>query len=285
MRTENQSSSADSACRAFPRPRIAWQASCLTLLFCLCSAILPLAAQTPLPRAHAHNDYLHTRPLLDALASSFCSVEADIHLVDGQLLVAHDLENAWPTNTLEKLYLEPLSQRVKQNGGQVYIAPAPFTLLIDIKSEPEPTYAALRLVLKRYQEMLTSFSDEKILTNAVTIILSGNRPILSVSGEAKRLVSIDGRLPDLDTKPSPGLVPLISDNWTKHFDWRGTGPLPEKDTAKLARIVKATHAQGRKLRFWAVPDNETAWGELHKAGVDFLNTDRLSDLEKFLRSF
>ena len=41
----------------------------------------------PLWRAHAHNDYEHPRPLLDALDHRFGSVEADIYLVDGQLLV------------------------------------------------------------------------------------------------------------------------------------------------------------------------------------------------------
>ena len=40
----------------------------------------------PLARAHAHNDYLHERPLLDALDHGFTSVEADIFLVDGKLL-------------------------------------------------------------------------------------------------------------------------------------------------------------------------------------------------------
>src|SRR5207237_4622701 len=43
-------------------------------------------AAVPLIHAHAHNDYEHTRPLLDALDHGFCSVEADIHLVDGKLL-------------------------------------------------------------------------------------------------------------------------------------------------------------------------------------------------------
>src|SRR6266571_3355435 len=40
----------------------------------------------PLIHAHAHNDYEHARPLFDALDRGFCSVEADIYLVDGQLL-------------------------------------------------------------------------------------------------------------------------------------------------------------------------------------------------------
>lgn len=61
----------------------------------------------PLWRAHAHNDYLHTRPLLDALDHRFGSVESDIFLVGKQLLVAHDPVELDPTRTLESLYLAP----------------------------------------------------------------------------------------------------------------------------------------------------------------------------------
>ena len=48
-------------------------------------------AQTPLQRAHSHNDYEQKRPLFEALARGICSVEADIWLVNGKLLVAHGL--------------------------------------------------------------------------------------------------------------------------------------------------------------------------------------------------
>src|SRR5688500_17684262 len=44
----------------------------------------------PLERAHAHNDYEHERPLYDALDHGFKSVEADIWLIDGELVVSHD---------------------------------------------------------------------------------------------------------------------------------------------------------------------------------------------------
>ena len=37
----------------------------------------------PLGQAHAHNDYYHKRPLLDALSHGFCSVEADVFLKNG----------------------------------------------------------------------------------------------------------------------------------------------------------------------------------------------------------
>ena len=54
---------------------------------CLAAGAAP--AVVPLERAHSHNDYSRPRPLLDALDAGFCSVEADIFLVDGELLVAH----------------------------------------------------------------------------------------------------------------------------------------------------------------------------------------------------
>lgn len=57
----------------------------------------------PLPQAHAHNDYEHDRPLQDALSHGFSSVEADVWLVDGELLVAHDREDVDPSRTLESL--------------------------------------------------------------------------------------------------------------------------------------------------------------------------------------
>ena len=63
---------------------------------------------TPLARAHAHNDYEHERPLYDALANGFCGVEADVHLVSGELLIGHDPEDLQPGRNLQKLYLEPL---------------------------------------------------------------------------------------------------------------------------------------------------------------------------------
>src|SRR5258707_1793939 len=92
------------------------------------------AKVTPLRRAHAHNDYEHKRPLFDALDQGFCSVEPDIWLVDGQLLVAHDLKNVKPERTLAALYLDPLRDRVRKNGGRVYRGGPTVTLLVDVKS-------------------------------------------------------------------------------------------------------------------------------------------------------
>ena len=52
----------------------------LALAFALLAAVVRAAAPAG-PVAHAHNDYEHARPLHDALARGFGSVEADIWLV------------------------------------------------------------------------------------------------------------------------------------------------------------------------------------------------------------
>src|SRR6188768_1287869 len=108
----------------------------LLLSVSLGSAAEPVATR---PQAHAHNDYEHKRPLLDALDHGFCSVEADIYFTNGALLVAHDADKVDPKRTLEALYLDPLRQRVKQNGGSVYSKGPPFMLLIDFKTEAKST--------------------------------------------------------------------------------------------------------------------------------------------------
>src|SRR6202034_3699331 len=95
---------------------------------------------SPLANAHAHNDYGHKRPLFDALDHGFCSVEAEIFLVDGSLLVAHNHKNVKPEKTLEALFLDPLLARVRQNGVRVYRDGPPFTLLVDIKADGQKTY-------------------------------------------------------------------------------------------------------------------------------------------------
>src|SRR5207248_6446713 len=106
---------------------------CLPALLALSTSCLA-AEPAPLIHAHAHNDYLHKRPLFEALERGFCSVEADIYLVDGKLLVAHERQMTRPERTLEALYLEPLRERVRKNGGRVYPHGPEFTLLIDLKT-------------------------------------------------------------------------------------------------------------------------------------------------------
>lgn len=235
----------------------------------------------PLLRGHAHNDYEHTQPLFDAMAQGFCSVEADINLVDGKLLVAHGVWAVKADRTLESLYLEPMRQRIKQNGGRLYPNGPECVLLIDFKTAGPPTYAALRDVLKKYADILTVFRDGKKETNAIMAILTGSYPRDLLAADKVRYAAGDGKLADLTNNPPATLVPWISENWGPLFKWRASGPMPEEERMRLKEIVAKAHAQGRQVRFWGSPDKPAFWKELLDDDVDLINTDDLPGYAKF----
>ncbi|MEV4789151.1 phosphatidylinositol-specific phospholipase C/glycerophosphodiester phosphodiesterase family protein [Streptomyces tuirus] len=248
---------------------------------------------TPGPRplwcAHAHNDYEHPRPLLDALDHRFGSVEADIYLVDGQLLVAHDPEDLDPTRTLESLYLDPLAARVRAHHGSVYRGyRGSLQLLIDIKTEGSSTYRELDRHLRRYRHLFTTCARGRVHRGPVTAVISGDRAARApMEAQTVRHAFYDGRLTDLGSPAPASFIPLISDNWALNFTWQGVGSFPDAERQKLRGIVKAAHRRGQKVRFWATPDlagpaRDALWGELLDAGVDHLNTDDLAGLEAFL---
>lgn len=260
------------------------------------STAAPLGAGQPasggpaadLERAHAHNDYEHDRPLHDALSNGFKSVEADVWLVDGELLVAHDRQDVQSGRTLESLYLRPLRDLAKRERGSIHPRdPDTFTLLVDIKSEAAATYLALHTALRRHRQILTRFAPGDIEAGAVTAIVSGNRPGDLMRHQRVRYAGYDGRLSDLAVNADATFVPLISDNWTLHFTWQGIGPMPAAERAKLDAIVRTAHANGQRVRFWATPETppqrEALWQELLAADVDYINSDHLQALGDFLR--
>lgn len=258
----------------------------LSIFFALGAiGIAALAADPsqPLIQAHAHNDYEHKRPLFDALDHGFNSVEADIFLVDGKLLVAHNRTDLKPERTLESLYLEPLKTRIEKSQGRVYPGGPPFTLFIDIKTDGPAAYAVLRETLAKYDDVLSGIADGKRTQRAIDVVISGNRPFAEITADKDRHAGIDGRLSDLDSDKPVDLLPIISDNWRLHFKWNGTDSMPEQEREKLRSIVQKAHKSGRRIRFWATPETVALWKELRAADVDLINTDDLAGLEKFLR--
>jgi hypothetical protein len=243
------------------------------------------AAVVPLVQAHSHNDNERPRPLAEALEHGFCSIEADVNLIGGQLLVGHTEGETKPGDTLQSLYLDPLLKRVRRNHGRVYPGGPTVTLLIDIKTEAGPTWEVLRGVLAKYAEMLTEFRDGQSAPGAVLVLLSGSNPRKELRDENVRYAALDGQVDDLDGyfgNFSTSLMPQVSEDWRFQFDWDATRPLSAPAVAKLMAFVEKAHAQGRRIRFYAAPDNELAWSTLLDAGVDIINTNRLDALRDFL---
>ncbi|WP_432136947.1 MULTISPECIES: phosphatidylinositol-specific phospholipase C/glycerophosphodiester phosphodiesterase family protein [unclassified Streptomyces] len=243
----------------------------------------------PLWRAHAHNDYEHHRPLLDALDHRFGSVEADVYLVGDRLLVAHDPEDLDPARSLEALYLDPLAARVRAHHGSVYRGRRrPLQLLVDLKTEGVATYLVLDRLLRRYPHLFTTYAHGRVRPGPVTVVVSGDRAAREpMAAQTVRRAFYDGRLTDLGSATPASFIPLISDNWTHTFTWLGTGTFPDTERRKLHAVAAAAHRRGQRVRFWATPDlpgpaRDALWGELLAAGVDHLNTDDLAGLEAFL---
>ena len=240
----------------------------------------------PILRAHAHNDYEHSRPCLDALDNGFCSIEADVFLIDGALLVAHYVSQVKPERTLEALYLEPLRERARRFNGKIFPDAEKFYLWIDLKTESRETYAALKKVLEKYADTLTRYENGKEIPGAVTVVLtgSGSSRVSMIQHESPRYVSgVDGGGPQaLDADVPASLIPVVGMNWRKEFPQFNGKTLSPDEQKQLAEHVRKANEQGRKLRYWNAPDREEFWQILYDAGVHFINTDRLEPLRKFL---
>ena len=238
----------------------------------------------PLPNAFAHNDYFHKRPLFDALDNGYTNIEADIFLQDNELVVAHINPFFKENRTLEILYLKPLFDHIAKNSGQVYQGyNYPVTLLIDIKTDANRTYLALKPLLEKYRSILTSYENGKTTIRSVTIVLSGNKPYALIKAENSRLAFIDEDLQETVRDSSiKNVYAMASCKYSKLIRWNGNGIMPAAEKQLLKWYVLMAHKRGKKVRLWASPENKAVWQELLNCGVDLINTDRLVLLKIFL---
>ena len=233
--------------------------------------------------AFSHNDYWRPRPLLDALSYRFNCVEADLWLIDGVLYVAHDKSEISKEHIFENMYLKPLAEHIKKNGGKVYTGSnKPFFLMVDCKTSGEEMYPVLKKALEPYKELFCSVNEGEYKEGAVLFFLSGDRPFETLPKETSRFTFLDGRVKDLDKGISAALMPVISNSYGDYFSWNGEGEMPEKELQKMRQIINQTHKEGKLLRWWGAPETKTFRQFLIKEGVDLIGTDDLEQLHNIL---
>jgi glycerophosphoryl diester phosphodiesterase len=237
------------------------------------------------PQGHAHNDYEHGNPLVDALDAGLSSVEADVWAVDGELLVGHTREELHPSRTLASLYLEPL---VKRYGGERSRTPTPVQLLIDVKSTPSSTLPLLRAQLSDHAAMLTSYHGCTARPGSVNVVVSGSdvRPTAPTPGAVSYFGYDLQPERTTEARPREAVTPLTSAKWETYFTWDGHGGMPRAERARLQAMVRAAHEAGSAIRFYDTPDDrgparEALWRELVAAGVDYISTDDLAGFDAF----
>lgn len=252
-----------------------------SLIFFLFIVVQALAQGIVTPaRIHAHNDYHKRIPFFDAYRLGAGSIEADIVLQNGELYVAHDekeIQNDW---TLDSLYLRPLHKIALQKNiaatSKKSSHERTLQLLIDIKTDAEPT---LDVLVKK----LMSYPAAVFVKNpSLQVVISGNVPDPSRWSKYPSFIFFDGRPYISYTPDQLQRIAMISDDFAKYTVWNGKGVIVKAEREKLEGIIAAVHRQGKKIRFWATPDQVNAWKILLTMGVDFLGTDYVDLLTDYI---
>lgn len=247
----------------------------LSLSFMLLSAKAQIKKYT-MGNAHSHNDYEQARPFFTAYEAGFGSMEADVYLIGDQLLVAHSEAEQNPARTLEKMYLYPLRDSVRQNQGFPYKGShRKLQLLIELKSEN--SVVELDTITARLKAI-----PEIAENHAVTVVFTGNVPGEADMAKMPGFIHFDG-VPYKTYDPAAAKkIVMFSDDLHRYTSWDGTGEISGKDYKALKALVDRFHKQGKKFRFWNAPDSPEAWALFEKLGVDYINTDKIDELAAFL---
>jgi hypothetical protein len=262
---------------------------------------------------HSHNDYWRRIPLFEALGSGCISVEADVHLKDDELYVAHTslaMHTGHPM-TLREMYLDPL-QRILDDrntnvtGGQwkgIYDrAPSQtVVLLVDFKSNGIDTFSVLDRQLQQLRDrgFISFWDGSKRVNRPLTIVATGNAPFESIldMNSTHRDIFFDAPLDRLisindDYSHSPPVFAynasnsyLASTRWrlARPYAWRDPS-LPEPKTPWeidfWSSQLDQANARGLVTRYWDTPSSppnlvEIVWRVLIEDKVGLINMDDL----------
>ena len=252
----------------------------ITLLLALMAPMAVAFGQYSSFRLHSHNDYRRVNPFYDAVNAQFGSIEADIWIADGKLLVAHDKEELPTAKSLEEQYIKPFVEQYKKNGGHFYKESDRYPLfLIDLKTGYATTLQPLIDLLRNYPEVFDPVANPL----AVRVVVSGAVPPAEDFVKYDAIVSFDGRIKTDYTAEQLTRIGLISDAFTNYLKWQGVEPLRQEDFTMLKSWVDKVHDYGKPVRFWATPDTPIAWDALMKLGVDYINTDKITESAAYVK--
>lgn len=230
--------------------------------------------------AFSHNDYSRENPLTDALSFRFNCVEADLYLINGELYVSHEPPDSLDNRrTFKELYLKPLVDRIRKNAGKIYPgSDRPFLLMVDCKTNGDEMYPVLKAQLEPYKDLFCLVEEGTFKEGAILFFLSGDRPMNSLPQETTRFTFLDGRISDLGKNIPYSLMPVVSDNFSSFFTWKGEGQMPADELKRMREIMTQAHKEGKLFRWWGAPDTENYKRFILKEGIDLIGADDLNSL-------
>ena len=218
---------------------------------------------------HSHNDYNRTVPFWEAYSQHCASIEADVFLQDGEILVAHNRKDVTAERSLRKMYIEPIVKTFRENGGRMWKGSDDrLQLVVDLKTgESLPGVIALA---EEYPDVFTT-------ENGVKIVITGDEPAPEDFGKWPAWLWFDGDFKDGKLNYTPEQlkrIAMISTDFRKFArNWNGKGRMINSELEAVTKAIETAHEAGKPIRFWDAPEGTTAYFTLHKLGVDFFNTD------------
>ena len=252
------------------------------LLLALALTCCGAAAAQPPVLIHSHNDYAQRVPFYQAYAQQVSSIEADVFLHDGQLLVGHDVEDLRADMTFEALYVEPIVTLFARNGGRAFRdSDRTLQLMVELKSETDPTLRAVAALLGRWPEVF----DPEVNPAAVRVAVTGRVPAPEAFDRYPRFLGFDGAW-DADYTPEQlERIALISTNFRDFSQWNGKGTIIPAEKARLEAVIDRAHEQGKPVRFWNAPEGTTVYYTFYDMGIDYINTDKPEVCAAFFADF
>jgi alkaline phosphatase len=248
----------------------------LIIIACSYHSLIAQPKSYSVANAHSHNDYENPVPFHTAYNAGFGSIEADIFLQNGELIVAHDTIELKKHRTLEEYYLMPLFYAVQKNNGHAYPdTTRQLQMLIDIKTDSINTLNKLIEILKQ----IPLLSNNK----SIKWVITGNRPASSLFITYPSFILFDGELNKEYSKQSLTKIVMLSDDFKTYSQWEGRGDITASDKSILKKEISKAHDLHKPVRFWDAPDNMNAWKQFMQLKVDYINTDHINELADFLR--
>ncbi|WP_198672977.1 alkaline phosphatase [Algoriphagus litoralis] len=217
-------------------------------------------------KLHSHNDYLRNVPFWEAFGAGAASIEVDVILQDGSLMVAHEKESIQPERTLRSLYLEPIRKAVDLGMIEEF----GFHLLVDCKTEGYATLEAIVNDAADFEEMLYSAQNP----SGLKLIISGNRPKPEDYTKYPEWVFFDYQSKILTDALPWEKIGMVSLSFRQFSIWNGKGRIVEEQKKSLDEFIGLVHSFEKPVRFWAAPDSKSAWKAFYDMGVDYINTDQ-----------
>lgn len=263
------------------------------------------------PKAiHSHNDYWRQVPLFEALSLGIKGLEADCHLVDGELYVAHMGADVHKNRTLRSLYLDPLTSILTNQNSPNYLAlnsaingvwdvnkTEGLVLMTDLKTEGFATLAAVQEQLEplRQKGWLTYWNGTTIVPGPITHVGTGNTPFAGVlnssySNSTYRSVFFDAPLDELSSNKYNASNSYYA-SVSIHQVFAGKAKIPHDGLTKAqlatvkAQIDRAA-TLGLVSRYWDLPAwpvsrRITVWEQLESLGVGMLNVDAIEEAARW----